>query len=76
MPKITEYTVNPDEIYLDDVAELSDALKATDFRRVNAVLVRCVTDIDGKPIERVKATHAVKLAKRIIEAISEGDSGN
>lgn len=76
MSNITEYTVNPDEIYLDDVAELSDALKATDFRRVNAVLVRCVTDIDGNPIERVKATHAVKLAKRIIEAISEGDAGN
>ena len=76
MSNITEYTVNPDEIYLDDVAELSDALKATDFRRVNEVLVRCVTDIDGNPIERVKATHAVKLAKRIIEAISEGDAGN
>ena len=76
MSKITEYTVNPDEIYLDDVAELSDALKATDFKRLNAVLIRCVTDIDGNPIERVKATHAVKLAKRIIEAISEGDAGN
>jgi hypothetical protein len=76
MSSITEYTVNPDEIYLDDVAELSDALKATDFRRVNAVLVRCVTDIDGKPIERIKASHAVKLATRILEAVSEGDAGN
>ena len=71
-----EYTVNPDDIYLEDIAELSDALKATDFKRLNAVLLRCVTDIDGNPIERVKATHAVKLAKRIIEAISEGDAGN
>lgn len=76
MSKITEYVVNPDEIYLDDVAELSDALKATDFRRVNAVLVRCVTDIDGNPIERVKATHAVKLAKRILEAVNETTAGN
>ena len=76
MSNITEYTDNPDEIYLDDVAELSDALKTTDFKRLNAVLLRCVTDIDGNPIERVKATHAVKLAKRIIEAISEGDAGN
>jgi len=73
---MTEYTVNPDDIYLEDIAELSDALKTTDFKRLNAVLLRCVTDIDGKPIERVKATHAVKLAKRIIEAISEGDAGN
>lgn len=73
---MTEYTVNPDDIYLEDIAELSDALKATDFKRLNAVLLRCVTDIDGNPIERVKATHAVKLAKRIIEAISEGDAGN
>jgi len=73
---VTEYTVNPDDIYLEDIAELSDALKATDFKRLNAVLIRCVTDIDGNPIERVKATHAVKLAKRIIEAISEGDAGN
>lgn len=73
---MTEYTVNPDDIYLEDIAELSDALKATDFKRLNAVLIRCVTDIDGKPIQRVKATHAVKLAKRIIEAISEGDAGN
>lgn len=73
---MTEYTVNPDDIYLEDIAELSDALKATDFKRLNAVLIRCVTDIDGNPIERVKATHAVKLAKRIIEAISEGDAGN
>jgi len=73
---MTEYTVNPDDIYLEDIAELSDALKTTDFKRLNAVLIRCVTDIDGKPIERVKATHAVKLAKRIIEAISEGDAGN
>jgi hypothetical protein len=73
---MTEYTVNPDDIYLEDIAELSDALKTTDFKRLNAVLIRCVTDIDGNPIERVKATHAVKLAKRIIEAISEGDAGN
>lgn len=73
---MTEYTVNPEDIYLEDIAELSDALKATDFKRLNAVLIRCVTDIDGNPIERVKATHAVKLAKRIIEAISEGDAGN
>ena len=73
---MTEYTVNPDDIYLEDIAELSDALKTTDFKRLNAVLIRCVTDIDGKPIERVKATHAVKLAKRIVEAISEGDAGN
>jgi len=73
---VTEYTVNPEDIYLEDIAELSDALKTTDFKRLNAVLLRCVTDIDGKPIERVKATHAVKLAKRIIEAISEGDAGN
>lgn len=73
---MTEYTVNPEDIYLEDIAELSDALKATDFKRLNAVLLRCVTDIDGNPIERVKATHAVKLAKRIIEAISEGDAGN
>jgi len=73
---MTEYTVNPDDIYLEDIAELSDALKTTDFKRLNAVLLRCVTDIDGNPIERVKATHAVKLAKRIIEAISEGDAGN
>ena len=73
---MTEYTVNPDDIYLEDIAELSDALKSTDFKRLNAVLLRCVTDIDGNPIERVKATHAVKLAKRIIEAISEGDAGN
>ena len=73
---MTEYTVNPEDIYLEDIAELSDALKTTDFKRLNAVLLRCVTDIDGKPIERVKATHAVKLAKRIIEAISEGDAGN
>jgi len=73
---VTEYTVNPDDIYLEDIAELSDALKTTDFKRLNAVLIRCVTDIDGKPIERVKATHAVKLAKRIVEAISEGDAGN
>ena len=71
-----EYTVNPDNIYLDDVAELSEGLKSTDFRRINAVLVRCVTDIDGKPVERIKATHAVKLATRIIEAISETDAGN
>lgn len=73
---MTEYTVNPEDIYLEDIAELSDALKTTDFKRLNAVLLRCVTDIDGNPIERVKATHAVKLAKRIIEAISEGDAGN
>ena len=73
---MTEYTVNPEDIYLEDIAELSDALKATDFKRLNVVLIRCVTDIDGNPIERVKATHAVKLAKRIIEAISEGDAGN
>lgn len=73
---MTEYTVNPEDIYLEDIAELSDALKSTDFKRLNAVLLRCVTDIDGNPIERVKATHAVKLAKRIIEAISEGDAGN
>ena len=73
---MTEYTVNPDDIYLEDIAELSDALKTTDFKRLNAVLLRCVTDIDGNPIERVKATHAVTLAKRIIEAISEGDAGN
>ena len=73
---MTEYTVNPEDIYLEDIAELSDALKTTDFKRLNAVLIRCVTDIDGNPIERVKATHAVKLAKRIIEAISEGDAGN
>lgn len=73
---MTEYTVNPDDIYLEDIAELSDALKTTDFKRLNAVLIRCVTDINGNPIERVKATHAVKLAKRIIEAISEGDAGN
>lgn len=73
---MTEYTVNPDNIYLDDVAELSEGLKSTDFRRINAVLVRCVTDIDGKPVERIKATHAVKLATRIIEAISETDAGN
>ena len=71
-----EYTVNPEDIYLEDIAELSDALKTTDFKRLNAVLLRCVTDIDGNPIKRVKATHAVKLAKRIIEAISEGDAGN
>lgn len=76
MANITEYTVNPDNIYLDDVAELSEGLKSTDFRRINAVLVRCVTDIDGKPVERIKATHAVKLATRIIEAISETDAGN
>jgi len=73
---VTEYTVNPEDIYLEDIAELSDALKTTDFKRLNAVLLRCVTDIDGNPIKRVKATHAVKLAKRIIEAISEGDAGN
>lgn len=73
---MTEYTVNPEDIYLEDIAELSDALKTTDFKRLNAVLLRCVTDIDGNPIKRVKATHAVKLAKRIIEAISEGDAGN
>lgn len=76
MANITEYTVNPDNIYLDDVAELSEGLKSTDFRRINAVLVRCVTDIDGKPVERIKASHAVKLATRIIEAISETDAGN
>ncbi len=73
---MTEYTVNPDNIYLDDVAELADGLKTTDFRRINAVLVRCVTDIDGKPVERIKASHAVKLATRIIEAVSETDAGN
>ena len=49
---MTEYTVNPDDIYLEDIAELSDALKSTDFKRLNAVLLRCVTDIDGNPIER------------------------
>ena len=76
MASITEYTVNPDNIYLDDVAELSEGLKSTDFRRINAVLVRCVTDIDGKPVERIKASHAVKLATRIIEAVSETDAGN
>ena len=76
MSKITEYTVNPDNIYLDDVAELAEGLKSTDFRRINAVLVRCVTDIDGKPVERIKAAHAVKLATRIIEAVSETDAGN
>jgi hypothetical protein len=76
MTNITEYTVNPDNIYLDDVAELSEGLKSTDFRRINAVLVRCVTDIDGKPVERIKASHAVKLATRIIEAVSETDAGN
>ena len=73
---MTEYTVNPDEIYLDDVAELAEGLKSTDFRRINAVLVRCVTDIDGKPVERIKAAHAVKLATRIIEAVSETTAGN
>jgi hypothetical protein len=73
---MAEYTVNPDNIYLEDIAELSDALKNTDFKRLNAVLLRCVTDSDGNPVDRIKATHAVKLAKRIIEAISEGDAGN
>jgi hypothetical protein len=70
-----EYIVNPDSIYLDDIAELSDALKASDFRRINAVLLRCVSDADGNPVERIKATHAVSLAKRIIEAITEQDLG-
>lgn len=70
-----EYIVNPDNIYLDDIAELSDALKASDFRRINAVLLRCVSDADGNPVERIKATHAVSLAKRIIEAITEQDLG-
>lgn len=73
---MTEYTVNPDSIYLDDIAELSDALKASDFARINAVLVRCVSDIDGNPVQRVKAAHAVKLAKRIIEAITSDELGN
>ena len=73
---ITEYTVNPDNIYLDDIAELSEALKNTDFARMNVVLVRCVTDIDGNAVKRIKASHAVKLAKRIIEAITEQDVGN
>ena len=76
MSNVTEYTVNPDDIYLDDIAELSEALKSTDFARMNAVLVRCVTDIDGNPVKRIKASHAVKLAKRIIEAITEQDAGN
>jgi hypothetical protein len=76
MSSITEYTVNPDHIYLDDIAELSEALKSTDFARMNAVLVRCVTDIDGNPVTRIKATHAVKLARRIVEAITEQDAGN
>jgi hypothetical protein len=40
------------------------------------VLVRCVTDIDGKPIERIKASHAVKLATRILEAVNETAAGN
>jgi hypothetical protein len=70
-----EYIVNPDNIYLDDIAELSDALKSSDFRRINAVLLRCVSDADGNPVERIKATHAVSLAKRIIEAITEQDLG-
>jgi hypothetical protein len=43
---------------------------------MNAVLVRCVTDIDGNPVKRIKATHAVKLARRIVEAITEQDAGN
>ncbi len=73
---MTEYTVNPDDIYLEDIAELSDALKTTDFKRLNAVLLRCVTDIDGNPLERIKAAHAAKLAKRIIEAMGEDDAGN
>lgn len=73
---MTEYTVNPDDIYLDDIAELTDALKTSDFKRLNTVLVRCVSDIDGKPVERIKATHAVKLAKRIVEAITDSNSGN
>lgn len=76
MSNVTEYTVNPDNIYLDDIAELSEALKNTDFARMNAVLIRCVTDIDGNPVKRIKATHAVKLARRIVEAITEQDSGN
>lgn len=70
-----KYIVNPDNIYLDDIAELSDALKSSDFRRINAVLLRCVSDADGNPVERIKATHAVSLAKRIIEAITEQDLG-
>lgn len=73
---MTEYTVNPDDIYLDDIAELTDALKTSDFKRLNAVLIRCVSDIDGNPVERIKATHAVKLAKRIVEAITDSNSGN
>jgi len=73
---MTEYSVNPDSIYLDDIAELTDALKNSDFKRLNAVLIRCVSDIDGKPVERIKATHAVKLAKRIVEAITDSNSGN
>jgi|GEM_PF-4751907 len=73
---MTEYSVNPDSIYLDDIAELTDALKNSDFKRLNAVLIRCVSDIDGNPVERIKAAHAVKLAKRIVEAITEGNSGN
>jgi hypothetical protein len=39
------------------------------------VLVRCVTDADGNPVTRIKATHAVSLAKRIIEAITEQELG-
>ena len=76
MSNVTEYTVNPDNIYLDDIAELSEALKNTDFSRMNAVLIRCVTDIDGNTVKRIKASHAVKLARRIVEAITEQDSGN
>lgn len=76
MTSTTEYTVNPDNIYLDDIAELSDALKTSDFARLNAVLIRCVQDSDGNPVQRVKATHAVKLARRIVEAIAEQDLGN
>lgn len=76
MSNVTEYTVNPDNIYLDDIAELSEALKKADFARINAVLIRCVTNIDGNPVKRIKATHAVKLARRIVEAVWEQDSGN
>ena len=71
-----EYIVNPEDIYLDDIAELSDALKASDFARINTVLCRCVTDADGEPVTRIKATHAVKLAKRIIETITSDELGN
>jgi hypothetical protein len=70
-----EYIVDSDQIFFDDVIELSEAMKANDFRRINAVLMRCVTDADGNPVERIKAKHAAQLAVRIMAAVEEGDLG-